>query len=82
MENNLSPIFVNLSKPEQNVLMKGFNFCPTSKDPNRIKLLDDLHFFCRKLQKEYFHSPEDQKKKLSSIMMLKDVFLEHGTFYL
>ena len=47
-----------ISIAEQRVLEKGLNFCPTSKHPKRISVLDDLYFFCRKLRlKEFFYSP-------------------------
>ena len=50
---NLSNI--ELTSAEQSILEKGLNFCPTTKSPNKTKLLDDLYFFCRKLKlKEYF----------------------------
>ena len=56
-----------LSKSELSVLEKGLNFCPTSKEPNRIKLLDDLYFFCRKLRlKEYFYSSESDNTDVES----------------
>ena len=56
---NLSDAKISIA--EQSVLEKGLNFCPTSKFPSRIKLLDDLYFFCRKLRlKEYFYSPDEE----------------------
>ena len=57
-----------LSNSEWSVLEKGLNFCPTSKEPNRINLLDDLYFFCRKLRlKEYFYSPESGNTDVEAI---------------
>ena len=48
---------VNLSLSEQAVLEKGFNFCPTTKAPNKTQVLDDVYAFTRKLRlKEHFHS--------------------------
>ena len=50
---------VTITSMERQVLEKGLNFCPTTKSPDRLKLLDDLYFFCRKLRlKEFFHNPE------------------------
>ena len=44
-----------LSESEISLLNKGLNFCPSTKEPNKEQLLDDLYFFCQKLKlKEYF----------------------------
>ena len=65
-----SDIIFNLSKEalslaEQNVLEKGFNFCPTTKFPDKNRVLDDVYSFCRKLMlKEYFHN--DTKEDTTS----------------
>ena len=39
-----------LSESEISLLNKGLNFCPSTKQPNKEQLLDDLYFFCRKLK--------------------------------
>ena len=45
-----------LSESETSLLNKWLNFCPSTKEPNKEQLLDDLYFFCRKLKlKEYFY---------------------------
>ena len=44
-----------LSESEISLLNKELNFCPSTKEPNKEQLLDDLYFFCQKLKlKEYF----------------------------
>ena len=45
-----------LGETEISLQNKGLiNFCPTTKEPNKEQLLDNLYFFCRKLKlKEYF----------------------------
>ena len=54
---NMSKVTIIVT--ERQVLEKGLNFCPTTKSPDRIKLLDDLYCFCRKLcLKEFFYHPE------------------------
>ncbi len=58
-----SDIILNISSTtltmtEQNVLEKGFNLCPSIKLPDKMRVLDDLYRFCRKLKlKEYFFNP-------------------------
>ena len=38
---------------------------PSTKEPNKEQLLDDLHFFCRKLKlKEYFHGGDSTIDKI------------------
>jgi hypothetical protein len=62
-----SDIVYNISKAslslvEQDVLEKGFNFCPSLKSPDKPRLLDDLYRFCRKLKlKEHFYDPKSTK---------------------
>ena len=54
-----------LSESEISLLNKGFNFCPSTKEPNKEQLLDDLYFFCRKLKlKEYFHGADSNTDKI------------------
>ena len=49
-----------LSESEISLLNKGLNFCPSTKQPNKEQLLDDLYFFCRKLKlKEYFYGSDN-----------------------
>ena len=49
-----------LSESEISLLNKGLNFCPSTKEPNKEQLLDDLYLFCRKLKlKEYFYSGDN-----------------------
>ena len=56
---NLSNYMINES--EKSVLEKGLNFCPTTESPNKLRLLDDLYFFCRKLRlKEFFYNPAQE----------------------
>ena len=44
-----------LSESKISLLNKGLNSCPSTKEPNKEQLLDDLYFFCRKLKlKEHF----------------------------
>ena len=46
---------VHLSSHEMNLLEKGLNFCPSSKDINAEELLDDTFNYCRNLRlKHYF----------------------------
>ena len=57
---NISNSTLNIN--EQNVLEKGLNFCPTVKLPDKMRVLDDLYRFCRKLKlKEYFYNPDLKK---------------------
>lgn len=57
---------VNLSLAEQAVLEKGFNFCPTTKAPNKDRVLDDVYAFTRKLRlKEHFHSENRPTDKIT-----------------
>ena len=54
-----------LSESEISLLNKGLNFCPSTKEPNKEQLLDDLYFFCRKLNlKEYFHGGDTTTDKI------------------
>ena len=54
-----------LSESEISLLNKALNFCPTTKEPNKEKLLDDLYFFCRKLNpKEYFYGYDSTTDKI------------------
>ena len=46
---------ISLSSSEKAVLEKGLNFCPSSKEPDTNKTLNDLYSFCRKMRlKEHF----------------------------
>ena len=40
----------DLSESEISLLNKELHFCPSTKEPNKEQLLDDLYFFCRKLR--------------------------------
>ena len=54
-----------LSESEISLLNKALNFCPTTKEANKEKLLDDLYFFCRKLNpKEYFYGYDSNTDKI------------------
>ena len=54
-----------LRESEVSLLNKGLNFCPSTKEPNKEQLLDDLYFFCRKLKlKEYFHGADSNTGKI------------------
>ena len=54
-----------LSESEISLLNKGLNFCPSTKQPNKEQLLDDLYFFCRKLKlKEYFYGRYSSTDKM------------------
>ena len=54
-----------LSESEISRLNKGLNFCPSTKEPNKEQLLDDLYFFCRKLKlKEYCHGGDSTTDKI------------------
>ena len=65
MIENLSHI--TISEAEKKVLEKGLNFCPTTTSPDRLKLLDDLYFFCRKLRlKDFFHKSEPLSRSLNN----------------
>ena len=45
-----------LSPSEKSVLKKGLNFCPEPPGYNKLKLMDDLFWFCRNLRlREFFH---------------------------
>ena len=54
-----------LRESEISLLNKGLNFCPSTKEPNKEQLLEDLYVFCRKLKlKEYFHSGDSSTDKI------------------
>ena len=54
-----------LSESEISLLNKGLNFCPSTKEPNKEQLLDDLYFFCQKLKlKEYFYGGDNITDKI------------------
>ena len=54
-----------LSESEISLLNKELNFCPSTKEPNKEQLLDDLYFFCRKLKlKEYFYGGDTTTDKI------------------
>ena len=54
-----------LSESEISLLNKGLNFCPSTKEPNKEQLLNDLYFFCRKLKlKEYFYCGDNITDKI------------------
>ena len=60
--------YVILTALEQDVLEKGFNFCPSTKIPEKTRLLDDLYSFCRKLKlKEYFYNPDKKEPVTTDI---------------
>ena len=45
-----------LSPSEKSVLEKDLNFCPETLGYNKLKLMDDLFWFCRNLRlREFFH---------------------------
>ena len=53
----------SLSPTEISLLEKGLNFCPTTTDPDKERLINDIYFFCRKLKlKEHFYSETDEEK--------------------
>ena len=39
-----------LIESDISLLNKGLNFAPSTKEPNKEQLLDDLYFFCRNLK--------------------------------
>ena len=39
-----------LSESEISLLNKELNFCPSTKEPNKEQLLDDLYFFLSKVK--------------------------------
>ena len=54
-----------LIESEMSLLNKGLNFCPATKKPNKEKLLEDLHFFCRKFKlKEYLYDADSINDKI------------------
>ena len=73
-KNNTNSVIHNLSKVtltllEKQVLEKGLNFCPTTKDIDTEKLLDDLYFFCRKLRlKEHFHNQKGYSETSTAML--------------
>ena len=54
-----------LSESEISLLNKGFNFYPSTREPNKEQLLDNLYFFCQKLKlKEYFYGVDSITDKI------------------
>jgi len=49
----------SLTHSEKSVLEKGLNFCPSTKDLNKLRLMEDTYKFCRKMRlREYFYKDE------------------------
>ena len=53
---------ISLTPTEKSLLEKGLNFSPTTPKLNKIKLLDDIFWFCRKMRlSEYFWKEDIEK---------------------
>ena len=54
-----------LSESEISLLNNRLKFCPSTKEPSKEQLLDDLYFFCWKLKlKEYFYGGDNITDKI------------------
>ena len=64
---------ISLTSTEKSLLEKGLNFCPTTPKFNKVKLLDDIYWFCRKIRlSEYFWNENTEQTQDKT----KDFYLQ------